>query len=111
VPSSGCGDRLDSAKYGELDENFLMPTEVEIMRRYASVDGKTVGDRDIDFLLRRISYLRRVIGEIVANSGEPKKDSNGNEWASVPTNDLELASTEAAFTGEQYKRSGDQDDE
>ena len=85
-----------------------MPSEIEVLERHVDATGK-VHDPDVDFLLRKIAHLRQVFGELVANSGHPKYDSKGYEWAAVPTEELEQASVEAIFTEQHYQQQNDED--
>ena len=105
---SNCGNSKQSpgAVYGDLNRSQLMPSEIEVLERYADAKGK-VYDPDVDFLLRKIAHLRQIFGELVANSGDPKYDGKGYEWAAVPTEELEQASVEAIFTEQHYHQQND----
>lgn len=101
-------EQRPGAVYGDLNRSQLMPSEIEILERYADAKGR-VCDPDVDFLLRKIAHLRQVFGELVANSGHPKYDGKGYEWAAVPTEELEQASVEAIFTEQHYQKQEDED--
>lgn len=91
---------------GRLNRTHLTKSELTILDDYADESG-FVQDRDIYLLLKRVSWLRLLLGELVANAGCPVKDREGIDRALVRTTDLEKASAEAVFSRESRRRWND----